>query len=213
MSAPTTSTWSGSGALRGGRFRGFRLAISGDPDVEGAKPSDLVPLSLASCLAYDVVVVLARRSVRSSQLVRRHQPRSRTRLAPSPLRPHHRAFAVTGVIETAAAERSLELAREECPVLASLSPDIDIVTTITVLSRLTSGLSDLLDRAISRPDDHLRPILPLIVVTRTTASAPGSYLPGQGSYPILLRQTVEPSPAGYISIFSALTTQCAEVSV
>ncbi len=41
--------------------RRFRLAISGDPEIEGAKPSDLLPLALASCLAYDVVIVLKKK--------------------------------------------------------------------------------------------------------------------------------------------------------
>jgi putative redox protein len=37
---------------------GDPVAIGGDADGAGAKPSDLLPLSLAACTAYDVVAIL-----------------------------------------------------------------------------------------------------------------------------------------------------------
>jgi putative redox protein len=37
---------------------GDPVEIGGDPDGTGAKPSDLLPLSLAACTAYDVVAIL-----------------------------------------------------------------------------------------------------------------------------------------------------------
>jgi putative redox protein len=113
--------------------RGFRLAISGDPDIEGAKPSDLLPLALASCLAYDVVVVLKKKRQelhRLSAVVNSEQEDS------PPLRFFRITvqFEVSGVIETAAADRALELAEKNCPVLAGLSPDVQIITSIVVAS-------------------------------------------------------------------------------
>ncbi len=39
---------------------------------------------------------------------------------------------MTGAIEAAAADRALELAEKNCPVLASLSPSVDVVTSISV---------------------------------------------------------------------------------
>jgi putative redox protein len=111
--------------------RGFRLAISGDPDIEGAKPSDLVPLSLASCLAYDVVVILRKKRQELRQLTVEITS-EQDEVSPYPFVRITLAFTVAGVIETAAADRALELARKNCPVLASLSPTLDIVTSITV---------------------------------------------------------------------------------
>jgi uncharacterized OsmC-like protein len=43
-------------------------------------------------------------------------------------------FEVTGAVETAAAARALELAEKNCPVLASLSPDVEVLTSIAVVS-------------------------------------------------------------------------------
>ncbi|HXQ61861.1 MAG TPA: OsmC family protein [Acidimicrobiales bacterium] len=113
--------------------RGFRLAISGDPEVEGAKPSDLLPLALASCLAYDVVVVLKKKRQDLRALV--------VALASEQddVAPHRFVritvrFEVTGVIEEAAARRALELAEKNCPVLASIAPTVDVVTSIDVVA-------------------------------------------------------------------------------
>jgi putative redox protein len=113
--------------------RGFRFAISGDPELEGAKPSDLLPLSLASCLAYDVVVVLQKKRQELHALVAVLESEQDDA-------PPHRfvritvRFEVTGVIERAAADRALELAEKNCPVLASISPTVDVVTSIVVAS-------------------------------------------------------------------------------
>jgi putative redox protein len=113
--------------------RGFRLAISGDPDIEGAKPSDLLPLALASCLAYDVVVVLKKKRQDLHSLVVVLD--SEQEEVP-PFRFVHIAvrFEVTGVIEKAAADRALELAEKNCPVLASIAPIVEVVTSIAVES-------------------------------------------------------------------------------
>ena len=37
---------------------GDLVTVGGDTDGPGAKPSDLLPISLAACTAYDVVVIL-----------------------------------------------------------------------------------------------------------------------------------------------------------
>ena len=125
--------WQRGLSFEGEDSRGFRLAISGDPDIEGAKPSDLLPLALASCLAYDVVVVLKkkRQDLHSLLVVLESEQEE----AP-PLRFVRIAvrFEVTGVIEKAAADRALELAEKNCPVLASIAPTVDVVTSIVVES-------------------------------------------------------------------------------
>jgi putative redox protein len=113
--------------------RRFHFPISGDPEIEGAKPSDLLPLALASCLAYDVVVVLQKKRQELATLhvevESEQQDAAPFRFLRITLR-----FQVTGVIETAAADRALELAEKNCPVRASLSPEVDVVTSIAVLS-------------------------------------------------------------------------------
>jgi putative redox protein len=125
--------WQRGLSFEGEDSRGFRLAISGDPDIEGAKPSDLLPLALASCLAYDVVVVLEkkRQDLHSLLVVLESEqeevpPFRFVRIAVR--------FEVTGVIEKAAADRALELAEKNCPVLASIAPTVDVVTSIVVES-------------------------------------------------------------------------------
>jgi putative redox protein len=112
--------------------RRFRFAISGDPEIPGAKPSDLLPLALASCLAYDVVVVLQkkRQDLRALVVVLESDQDD---APPQRFRRITVRFEVTGVIETAAADRALELAEKNCPVLASIAPTVDVVTSIAVI--------------------------------------------------------------------------------
>ena len=119
--------------FQGEDSRGFALAISGDPDIVGAKPSDLLPLSLASCLAYDVVVVLGKKR---QELARLAVDITSEQQDVPPLRFTRITlhFTAAGVIETAAADRALELAVKNCPVLASLAPSVDVVTSIAVES-------------------------------------------------------------------------------
>ncbi len=53
--------WRGGLSFEGEDSWGHRLGISGDSVEEGAKASDLLPLSLAACLSYGVVVVLRKK--------------------------------------------------------------------------------------------------------------------------------------------------------
>jgi len=118
-------------SFEGEDSRGFRLVISGDPEIEGAKPSDLLPLALASCLAYDVVVVLEKKRQVLRSLVVQIESEQED-VAPSRFVRITVRFDVSGIIETAAADRALELARKNCPVLASIAPVVDVVTSIGV---------------------------------------------------------------------------------
>lgn len=132
-SGPQRLEWERGLLFEGVDSRGFHLPISGDPDIPGAKPSDLLPLSLASCLAYDVVVVLQKKRQELRSLVVTLES-EQDDIAPLRFRRITVAFELTGVIEPAAADRALEIAVKNCPVLASISPDVDIVTSISVLS-------------------------------------------------------------------------------
>jgi membrane protein DedA with SNARE-associated domain len=86
---PSDSSGNGDCLFEGEDSRGFQLAISGDPEIEGAKPSDLLPLALASCLAYDVVVVLQKKRQELRSLVVTVESEQQD-VPPFRFRPHHR---------------------------------------------------------------------------------------------------------------------------
>ncbi|MGH9017580.1 MAG: OsmC family protein [Acidimicrobiales bacterium] len=113
--------------------REFRFPISGDPAEVGAKPSDLLPLALASCLAYDVVVVLGKKRQDLAGLtvtiVSEQQDLAPLRFTRITLR-----FEARGRVEETAAARALELAEKNCPVLASIDPAVEIVSSIKVVA-------------------------------------------------------------------------------
>jgi putative redox protein len=125
--------WRGGLSFEGEDSWGYRVAISGDDPKGGAKPSELLPLSLAACLAYDVVEVLRkkRQGLRTLQ-VAVHSEQEEA----SPWRFVHLTlrFAVGGDVEPAAARRALELAEKNCPVLATISPTVRVETVIEVTS-------------------------------------------------------------------------------
>jgi putative redox protein len=121
--------WRGGLAFEGEDSRGFRFHISGDPEIEGAKPSDLLVLSLAACLAYDVVVVLEKKRQELEALTvtlaaeQDDQP-------PLSFRRIQVDFEASGNVTQPAADRALELAEKNCPVLAGLSPTVEVSTSI-----------------------------------------------------------------------------------
>jgi putative redox protein len=125
--------WRDGLVFEGEDSRHFRVTISGDPEAEGAKPSDLLPLALASCLAYDVVVVLRKKRQELRRLVVALEA-EQEEAAPFRFLRISVGFEVSGVIEKAAADRALELAEKNCPVLASLSPGVEVDTSIVVSS-------------------------------------------------------------------------------
>lgn len=125
--------WRGGLSFEGEDSRGHRLGISGDPSQDGAKPSDLLPLSLAACLAYDVVVVLRkkRQDLRSLEVVvaSEQEEASPQRFVRIALR-----FAVGGDVALDAARRALEIAEKNCPVLASIAPTVRVDAAIEVVT-------------------------------------------------------------------------------
>jgi putative redox protein len=112
---------------------GHHVTISGERDQVGAKASDLFPLSLAACLAYDVVVVLRkkRQDLQTLQVVvaTEQEEASPQRFVRIALR-----FEVGGDVDPAAARRSLEIAEKHCPVLASIAPTVRVETAIEVVT-------------------------------------------------------------------------------
>lgn len=125
--------WRGGLSFDGEDSWGHRMVISGDEAVDGMKPSDLLPLSLAACLSYDVVEVLRkkRQDLRSLDVTV-----SSEQEAASPWRFVHLAlrFEVGGDVDIVAARRALELAEKNCPVLATVAPLVRIDTSIEVMA-------------------------------------------------------------------------------
>lgn len=123
--------WRGSLSFEGVDSWDHRVAISADPGEEGTRPSDLLPLSLAACLSYDVVVVLRkkRQDLRAMEVVIDSEQED---LAPWRFLKISLRFEVAGDIDPVAGQRALELARKNCPVLATVAPTVDVVTSITI---------------------------------------------------------------------------------
>lgn len=127
--------WSGEGQeYKGFTTWGSPVAI-GEAGGGGAKPSDLLPLSLAACTAYDVVVILRkqRQGLRALEVITTSEqeadpPWTFTRI--------HQHFVLTGEIEERKATRAIDLAESKyCAVAASLRPTVDLTHSHEIVSR------------------------------------------------------------------------------
>jgi putative redox protein len=101
---------------------GEPVLIGGNAEGPGAKPSDLLPISLAACTAYDVIEILRkqRQDLRGLQVivtsVQDPDP-------PWTFRSIHLRFVVAGTVEQRKAERAIALAESRyCAVAATLRP-------------------------------------------------------------------------------------------
>lgn len=119
------------------RFTGFdsygrEVAISAGDIGNGAKPSDLLPIALAACTAYDVVNILKKQRQDlqglETEIVSTQEgdaPWTFTRIE---LRYHAR-----GQVDPEKARKALALSEEKyCSVAATLRPAVEIVATIDV---------------------------------------------------------------------------------
>jgi putative redox protein len=109
--------------FEGADANGRRIAIGGD---EGARGSDLLPVSLAACTAYDVVVILRkqRQDLRGLEVVISSEQ------DPDPPWTFRRIglhFVVIGDVDPGRAERAIELAeRKYCSVAATIRGSVEI---------------------------------------------------------------------------------------
>jgi putative redox protein len=103
---------------------GEPLAIGGDAEGPGAKPSDLLPLGLAACTAYDVVVILHKQRQDLQGLdveVRSEQEPD----APFTFTSIHLHFVLTGSIDEHKADRAIALSEDKyCSVAATIRPTV-----------------------------------------------------------------------------------------
>ncbi|HTG48677.1 MAG TPA: OsmC family protein [Actinomycetota bacterium] len=101
---------------------GDAILVGGNIEGPGAKPSDLLPLSLAACTAYDVVEILRkqRQGLRELRVVISFEQ------DPDPpwtFRSIHLRFVLIGSVQEHKARRAVELAESKhCSVAATLRP-------------------------------------------------------------------------------------------
>src|SRR4029078_6819777 len=100
---------------------GELVPVGGDTGGPGAKPTDLLPISLAACTAYDVVVILRkqRQDVRGLEAV---ITSTQDDDPPWTFRAIDIEWVVTGTVDRHKAERAVEIAEGKyCEVEGSLS--------------------------------------------------------------------------------------------
>jgi putative redox protein len=121
------------------QFDGFTaygepVRVGGDAEGPGAKPSDLLPVSLAACTAYDVVVILRKQR----QDLRGLEVTIRTRQDPDPpwtFRAIHTHFVLRGEIDERKAERAIDLAESKyCSVAATLRSLVELTHSHEIIA-------------------------------------------------------------------------------
>ena len=112
---------------------GQPVAVGGDSAGTGAKPSDLLAVSLAACTAYDVVVILRkqRQDLRGLEVV---VTSTQDTEPPWAFRAIHMEFRVSGEVDLRKAEKAVALSEEKyCAVAATLRPVVDLTHAVRVL--------------------------------------------------------------------------------
>ena len=111
---------------------GDDVLVGGDPEGPGAKPSDLLPLSLAACTAYDVVEILRKQRQKLHGLeaiVTSTQDDD----PPWTFRAINVEWVVTGLVDQRKAERAVDLAeRTSCAVAATIRPVVSLTHTVRI---------------------------------------------------------------------------------
>lgn len=112
---------------------GEPILVGGDVEGPGAKPSDLLPLSLAACTAYDVVEIL--RKQRQALLglevvatsVQDPEP-------PWTFRSIHLRFRLTGTVDASKAAKAVEIAETRyCAVAATIRSVVRLTHEVAIV--------------------------------------------------------------------------------
>jgi len=118
--------WTG----EGNRLEGFATygpAITvGDNDGMASKPSDLLPLSLAACTAYDVIVILRkqRQDLRALEVVSRTEQETDP---PWAFKKIHLHFVAHGDVAPQKLTRAIAIAESKyCAVAATLRDSVEL---------------------------------------------------------------------------------------
>jgi putative redox protein len=111
---------------------GDDVRVGGDPEGPGAKPSDLLPLSLAACTAYDVVEILRkqRQDLRGLEAI---VTSTQDDDPPWTFRAIDVEWVVIGPVDQRKAERAVDLAeRTSCAVAATIRPVVSLTHTVRI---------------------------------------------------------------------------------
>jgi putative redox protein len=126
-------TWTGERLqFLGETAYGDPIAVGGNASGPGAKPSDLLPVSLAACTAYDVVEILRkqRQDLRTLEVV---VTSTQDPDPPWTFRSIHQMFRLTGTIDPRKAERAVELSEGKyCAIAATLRAVVEITHEIEI---------------------------------------------------------------------------------
>jgi putative redox protein len=132
--ADVTLAWTGDRIqFVGTTSYGDPVLVGGNHDGPGAKPSDLLPLSLAACTAFDVVVILRKQR----QDLRRLEVTVHSTQDPEPpwtFRAMHMRFVLTGTVDPNKASKAVDLAeRKYCATAATLRSVVRLTHEVTVV--------------------------------------------------------------------------------
>jgi putative redox protein len=132
--ADVTLAWTGDRIqFVGTTSYGDPVLVGGNHDGPGAKPSDLLPLSLAACTAYDVVVILRKQR----QDLHRLDVTVHSTQDPEPpwtFRAMHMRFVLTGTVDPNKAAKAVDLAeRKYCATAATLRSVVRLTHEVTVV--------------------------------------------------------------------------------
>src|SRR3954452_14190653 len=114
---------------------GDLVPVGGDPGGPGAKPSDLLPISLAACTAYDVVVILQKQR-QDLQGLEAVITSTQDTDPPWTFRAIDIEWVVTGTVERRKAERAVEIAEGKYCAVA-----VTIASVVTLSHSLRIGPS------------------------------------------------------------------------
>ena len=116
-----TLRWTGEGlTFEGATAHGAPILTGNDPDGPGAKASDLLPLSLAACTVYDVVVIL-RKQRQDLQGLEVRVTSEQDEDPPWTFRAIHMHFIARGAVDDHKVARAIELSESKyCAVAATL---------------------------------------------------------------------------------------------
>jgi len=109
------------------------VGLDADEDSgTGAKPADLLPISLAACTAYDIVNILRkqRQDLRAleAEIHSVQEPEAPWTFTKIEIR-----YVARGDVDVTKARKALDLSEHKyCSVAATLSPVVEIVTSIDV---------------------------------------------------------------------------------
>ena len=112
---------------------GESLLLGGDVEGPGAKPSDVLPLSLAACTAYDVVEILRKQR---QDLVRLEVEVTFVQDPDPPwtFRSIHLRFVLTGTVDASKAAKAVDISEARyCAVAATIRSVVELTHEVSIV--------------------------------------------------------------------------------